>query len=358
MKKSYPSLVGFNDIVGEDYTDYGNALTILAKIDRMLTEINGTDPNAKICINPHHTSYLYNSLAEDIRPYLEPILTSTPDMDNDMAKTVEKIWFDMMKKGLVKELIEKISADFNCSAEIQSIVGKYVILDSDLYKISELIEKACKFNIMDNSLTKDLLLSSRESAMEHLKYIDRRLNFLSDQLEHEIKMERAVCNHGFDNVMLTFKEYEFERVYVDPYSVKLLRSMNDEFQRRGINKKNLEEEPAIVAILALEFGKDREDVESESIHWPSFWAFSQMKRVYQEGWERWVKLFFLNRGVGLSSVGFDRCLELGSEHGSLWHLNNNKEWPSNRYSTADVLKIADDRIMTKLKKHLSSKDKD
>jgi len=367
MRKSYPSLIGFNDIVGEDYNGYGNVITVLAKIDRTLAEINGTNPDTKIIIDQHRPSYLYNSVPNDIRPYLEPVINSTMDIDNEMAKTVEKIWTDMIKNGTANKIITTISSDVDCSNEIQTIVSRYVISSFDLYRISGFVEKICKFNIIDHSLTNDLLLSARESTMEYLKYIDKRLNFLCNQLELEIKAEQEVGKYGFDNVMSTFKEFDFEKIYANPESVKLLQYMNDEFKIRGITVKNLQEEPEIAAILILEFGKGPGDddseflpdeTESSNVRWESIWTFHQMKRLYLEGWNRWVQMFFLNRGVGLSNAGFDRCVELGSDYGSLWLLNNSSNWPSKLYSKDDVLKISKDKIMTKLGKEISRRNKD
>lgn len=353
MKNIFPSLIEFDNITGTYSNDYVNIITILEKIDRSLIKINGDQADKEISIFQHHPGHIDISIPyhNNLMPYLEPIINSTVELDYNMAKKINEIWIDMVNKKEVMKIIQKIAGHISYSNDIEMIVSRYVSSESDVGIISRFIEKLCTYDIIDDSMTNDILLESRDSMIKALNNVNQFLTSSCNQLEHDIEMQQMISLKGFDEVVNTIKENEFEKLVVEKYTQKILIDMVRSFKEMKITKFDLETNEGM-CISKIDKNFKLTENENYNMNLTKIVVFLTIKDLYLQGWNKWTQLTLLDRGIGINNIGFDRCFEIGSDYGSSWILKNSQSWPSNKYKIDDVLNMNKTKRLLKLQSTL------
>ncbi len=300
---------------------------------------------------------------KNITRYLRPL----EDYYN-WVPTVTNIWNEIMRKsGKIPLIDEKSNNDWIYKNYAEDCPYPFMIPHMEQFarnhpnynfhfvlKFNELND----YKISDFSFTNKHLLETRESKIASLNRIINTFSEIEAQLGMDIHYQQQVESDGFDRFVNSIKPYDFNAVFRDNLSIKSLDSMLAALHNTPGGMEWLKKDGHIFSkdpIWRL-IQKDKRVDDCGHTGGTMSWTMTTVRNIHEMGWNNWVAMILLNRGIGVPQVGFDRCLEKGhSEHGCLYLLNVNQHWPSEKYFVSDVHEIAKSKGFSNLIKKIDTK---
>jgi hypothetical protein len=194
----------------------------------------------------------------------------------------------------------------------------------NVHPIKRLLLELCKYKLSDIPVY--YLVKERNELASIINNDRNRLVECLSSLKESIELEdliQSAESKGFQQLCDLFPEYQFDKVFNDKLSQKTLQTMHQAVTEiPGALDFMIKDGSSWSENQMLHKITDHPLVEECGHTGMSVsWTLSNLKSIYTKGWNHWVKLTLVSKGIGISKLSFDEGIELKHEATCIYWFN-------------------------------------
>ncbi len=134
-------------------------------------------------------------------------------------------------------------------------------------------------------------------------------------MKKDVYLEILIQKNSYDTVFTFLSEFNFDVIFEDDLSKMILKTLHKAvINTRGAKEWIIRDGSMWSNDQMLNQLMYHPDVESCGHTGMSVsWALAQLKSIYTNGWNHWVKLTLISRGVGITTLCFDKGVVMKTE---------------------------------------------
>lgn len=305
-KGRYPTLIMLDEVV-KHHTKWTNLLNQIKEINVKLMELSGSNT---ISIRENLFRFLYvNKFDEKFADYLKPLVHPDSvwneqllDIFLRMCDHLEKNRnpFDPVNERVVVSWFEKSVLHDNWVKSFCDEWSQRDIKHIDLQQIKELMVNICRYNVSDYSVAIYYLVTTRNNLVARAN--DCWLLLRNCWMNNDIYFEDLLERVGYKGLFELYPSFDF-RILFENWKIEMLTTMHRVLKYNDIQTLISDDYQDKLDDWSYKPSFGQPEIEKYVSHRARY-GLSQLRIIYKNGWEYWVKQLLGVRGVGIRKLSF------------------------------------------------------